>query len=181
MPRPGGDDNGAALVEFALVATLLTTLVFGTFEIGMAWRDAQMVTQSTRAAARTATQLGIHPDADRAAIDAVEAGLGDLRGDLDRIVIYRASTSDGAVPSACLTVGPPGVPGICSVYTASAFDTFSPGAWLPTVRNNTDSSADYVGVYVAIERQLLTGLLDRDTFLIADRAVMRMEPNAGNP
>ncbi len=178
--RSEGDERGAALIEFAIVATLLSTLVFGTFEIGMAWRDAQLVAQASRSGARSITQLGVDSAADEFGVATIEAGLGNLADSTQRIIFYRASTADGAVPAACFTSSPPGIPGVCSVYTKAAFQTFSQGSWSPQSRKNSLEQADYVGVYVEVERNLLTGFLSNDPFTISDRSVMRIEPGAGD-
>jgi len=48
------DEMGAAAVEFALILPLLTALVFGIFEFGMAWHTYQVITDAAREGARRA-------------------------------------------------------------------------------------------------------------------------------
>lgn len=177
------DERGAALVEFAIVATLLVTLGLGTFEMGLAWSDSQLVTQAARTGARSATQLGVNTAADSFSVQSIEAGLGDLRNDVSRIVIYDASAADGSMPAACAAAAPPGIVGSCSVYDGTAFGTYgawADGAWLPSGRDNTANTADYVGVRVEVNRPFVTGFFAGRSFNITDTTVMRIEPGAGD-
>lgn len=177
-------ERGAAMVEFSLVAILLMTMAFGTIEMGTAWSDSQLVTQAARSGARGATQLGINGQADSFAVQAIEAALGDMAPMVDRIVIYDAAATDGSMPSACETAGPPGVAGSCSVYDVSDFGTYgtwSDGAWPPSARNNAVSGPGHLGVRIEIDRPYITGFFAGSTFSISDTTVMRIEPEAGNP
>ncbi|MEM7275878.1 MAG: TadE family protein [Actinomycetota bacterium] len=174
-------ERGAAMVEFALVATLLLTLAFGTFEMGMAWSDSQLVTQAARTGARSATQLGRNPAADSFTVESIEAALGDLRAGVTRIVIYEANAADGSMPAGCETATPPGIVGSCSVYDSTDFGTYGAwvdGSWTPTDRLNGFEDADYVGVTIEVDRPYVTGLFGGSVFNMRDTAVMRIEPNA---
>lgn len=181
--RRAGDEEGAALVELAIIASVLLTLVFGTFETGMAWSDSQLVTQAARAGARSVSQLGINPQADSFAVQSVEAALGDLSGNVTRIVIYDAAAADGSMSAACAAASPPGVVGQCSVYDGTHFGTYgawTDGAWAPADRNNGLVTGHYLGVSVEIDRPFITGFLDGTSFTITDTTVMKIEPNAGS-
>ena len=182
----GGDrrsERGGALVEFSIVGTLLLTLAFGTFEMGTAWSDSQLVTQASRTGARSATQLGIDPLADSFTVQSIEAGLGDLADDVTRIVIYDAAAADGSMPSGCEGAAPPGIPPKCSVYDKTAFGTYASwvdGSWDPASRINLAGSSDWVGVRVEVSRPYITGFFSSSSFTIADTTVMRIEPEAGD-
>lgn len=52
IPRIG--DAGQALVEFALVATILLILIFGVVDMARAWNAYQVITDAAREATRTA-------------------------------------------------------------------------------------------------------------------------------
>lgn len=177
------DERGAALVEFAIVGILLLTMSFGTFEMGLAWSDSQLVTQAARTGARSATQLGINTASDSFSVEAIEAALGDLQDDVTRIVIYEANAADGAMPPACASAAPPGIPGQCSIYDKTDFGTYGAwtnGSWAPTGRDNTSASADYVGVTVEVDRPFVTGFFSGRSLSISDTTVMRIEPKAGD-
>lgn len=183
LARDTDDERGAALVEFAIVALLLVTLALGTFEMGMAWSDSQLVTQAARTGARSVTQLGINGQADSFTVESIEAALGDQGTNVTRIVIFDASAADGAMPAACSAASSPGVSGACSIYDGSDFGTYATwvdGSWPPSTRNNDFDAGDYVGVTVEISRPYLTGFFGGSTLTITDTAVMRIEPEAGD-
>ena len=171
------------MVEFAIMASVLLTLAFGAFEMGMAWSDSQLVTQAARSGARSVTQLGINPAADSFTVESIEAALGDLSDDVTRIVVYDAVAADGSMPAACEAALPPGVAGQCSVYDGTDFGTYGSwvdGSWAPTDRDNTLNGGDFVGVTVEVDRPYITGFLGNNTFSISDTTVMRIEPYAGD-
>jgi hypothetical protein len=175
-------ERGAVLVEFSIVAILLLVLAAVVFELGSAWSDSQLVTQSARSGARGASQIGIGPQADSFAVQAVEAALGDLTPFVTRVVVYDAGAADGSMPPACVGAGPPGIAGSCSIYDQTSFGTYgswTDGAWPPSARDNTFQTSDYVGVEVSISRPTLTNFLQFN-FTITDATVMRIEPEAGS-
>lgn len=177
--RSERSERGAALVEFAIIGTLFLTLAFGTFEMGLAWSDSQLVTQAARSGARVATQLGTDGAADSFSVESIEAALGDLADDLTRIVIYDAGAADGSMPAACVSAGPPGIAGSCSVYDKNDFGTYgawTDGAWSPGNRNNTFDNADHLGVAIEVSRPYVTGFFSGSTFNMRDTTVMRIEP-----
>ena len=177
---PSEDDRrherGAALVEFSIVAMLIMTLAIGTYEMGMAWNDAQLVTQAARSGARVAAQLGSDGQTDQRTREAVEAALDDLGPGLVKVVIYDAGAADGAVPPPCVSANHPGSTGKCSVYHEIHFTGLAQGAWDPTTRLDQLTNADYVGVLVEVERPLMTGFFGTAPLTITDTAVMRIEP-----
>ena len=73
MKRRGQLQQGAALVEFALISTLLFLLLFGIIEVGLILGDQTQVNQAAREAARSAA-VGSTVEAAQAA--AVSAGTG---------------------------------------------------------------------------------------------------------
>lgn len=176
-------ERGAALVEFSLVALLLLTICLGIFEMGTAWSTNQLVTQAARSGARSGSQVGINTDADEAIVKAVEAALGDSGPNLERIVVYKATDVNGAMPPQCVTAAKPGIANLCSVYDAADFATYGAfvnGAWDPTTRNNELATADQLAVRVEIREPFLTGFFGQGTYGMNDTAIMRIEPNAGN-
>ncbi|MEL7158904.1 MAG: TadE/TadG family type IV pilus assembly protein [Actinomycetota bacterium] len=189
--RPRANERGAVLVEFALVATLLVTLVVGVLEVGSAWSDYQSLNQASRSGARVASQVGLQGEADQQALLAVESALGPLGNSVSRIVIYEAG-ADGAMPAACqtATAGYNGTAN-CNVYDATSLANLTtPGWWgtgtscgtadgnwcAPTERSDDLSDATFVGVVVEVERNYLTGLFGGGTQSMSEITVMRVEP-----
>ncbi len=174
VPRDHSTERGAALVELSIVALLLATVALGTLELGMAWSDAQLVNQAARSGARVAAQLSDDADADEHVVDAVEAGLGRLAVNPIRIVVYDAGATDGSMHNSCLRLSFPGNRH-CSIYDEQHLTTFSQGNWPPSRRTSSIDSAVYVGVEVAVERPMFTGLLGSGAMTITETAVMRVE------
>ena len=171
-------ERGAALVEFSLVSSLLVILGIGTYEMGMAWNDAQLVTQAARSGARVAAQLGSDNQADQRIVEAVDAALGDIDPGLVRIVIFDAGAADGAMPASCQSAGHPGRNGQCSVYELAHLTSFSQGSWSPSSRADELTNADYVGVTIEVDRPLMTGFFGVAPLRMTDTAVMRIEPTS---
>ncbi|MDH3296042.1 MAG: pilus assembly protein [Acidimicrobiia bacterium] len=174
-PRPS-PERGAAVVEFSIVASLLMTLAVGTYEFGMAWNDAQLVTQAARSGARVAAQLGSDSQTDQRVLEAVEAALGNLEPGLVKVVVFDAGNADGSMASTCENANHPGRPGQCSVYHLAHITSFVQGSWDPAGRADELHNADYVGVYIEVDRPFLSGFLGPTDLRITDQTVMRVEP-----
>ena len=59
-----GPDNGAAIVEMAIVFPLLVLMIIGIIEIGVAFRDYLTVSAASREGARVAALAGAYPRCD---------------------------------------------------------------------------------------------------------------------
>jgi Flp pilus assembly protein TadG len=180
--------RGAVLVEAALIMPVLIMLAMGTIEFGLGWRDRVGVQTSVRAAARSGATLGSDSQADYNMLQTLKSGLGTNYAKTVRVVIYKASATDGSVPAACLSGSSQS--GVCNVYAAAdlvkASTSFGCGvgavdtAWCPTSRISDIASAsglDYVGVYIEFSHSLITGSFGTGSISIKDRVVMRVEPN----
>lgn len=175
-PTPGHRERGAALVELSIVAIILVVIGAGTLEIGLAWSDAQLVTQASRSGARVAAQVGDDPNADQYILDAVEAALGDLNSEPVRVTIYNAEAADGTMHVSCVGASHPGNTR-CSVYDESHFAAFSQGNWNPTSRDSTITTGAYIGIEVSVDRPLATTILGTGTMNITETSIMRIEVN----
>ena len=194
-------ENGAVLVEVVLILPILMLISLAVFDLGLGWKASMTVTNAARAGARVASNLGVSATADKSALASVAASLGTVPvSEIDVIVIYRATTADGDVPAACLTGSTRATGGSstsqCNVYTgaeafaASTSTTFTGNCgssrdrfWCPSTRGNSQAATagpDYLGVYVRINHTTKTKAFG-STMVVKDRAVMRIEPNAGNP
>ena len=115
--RRGDDDQGAVLVEFVMVSTILVVLLFGIVEFGFAWADRLTVQTSTRAGARGGAALGNDRSADYNVIAAVKSAMADVdASNIEYVIVYEATSADGEVPAACLGATPTSQPGKCNVY-----------------------------------------------------------------
>lgn len=189
-------ERGAAFVELAIVAPLFIALSLGVFEIVVAWGHSQTVVEAARGAARTATQTGQAEQADQVALRSIKATFDDDWVDVQRVVVYEATSADGSPPAGCVASGVTTSPGgiNCNVYISADLgdvlnDTrFYNGPdcgsgqssnWCPTQRDNELDGAQWVGVWVEFEQPWLTGMFSVGTYTIVESTVMRMEPRAG--
>lgn len=133
-------DRGAVIVEAALILPVFFLLVFGVMEIGGVLKSYSSVANGVRAGGRVASVAGNDALADQMILERLAqetAGVG--KGEIDYVVIWNATGTGAAPPSACLRTTPAvpnqtsqgrtvtGSPGSCNIYflpaaTGGAFD-----------------------------------------------------------
>jgi hypothetical protein len=197
--RPGGRDEGAAAVEFALVAMLLITLVFGIIEFSLLLRDYVSVGSAVRQGARIASAeagagpatcltypVGVTPPpcspttAPKLAQDAADAiqieGSAMPKGNIDEIWVYKANTS--GFPGSATDMASATCSTNCVRYTwiaANGRFQYASGTWNSSTINACPSASDSVGVIMKATHRYIIGLFGTSTSL-TDRAVMLFEP-----
>jgi hypothetical protein len=186
LRRPGRSERGAALVEFALIVPILMMLVVGIAEFGFGYRDRLTIQTATRTGARVGTTLGSTATIDYEILQGVKSALGSIpTANIDKIIVYKSTTADGAVPSLCLSGG--SQTGSCNVYAPSALtapaSSFGCGlgdldvAWCPTTRVVSQAvGLEYLGVYVQVRHDFFSGFLGTRQVTLKDKAVLRLEP-----
>jgi Flp pilus assembly protein TadG len=194
LQRMGGDD-GAVVIEFALVLPFLLLLVSGVLEFGQAFRSQEAIAVAARAGMRQASNLGKDRMADSIALQSIVAQLSNAQNiTVNRIVIYKTTAADGAPTSGtCLTQATGGgVIGACNIYTwanaqaaptgFTAVCTGNSGTaldhwWCPTDRKSSlTDPPDYLGVYINATYNGVTGILPGRKITLTDKAVARLEP-----
>lgn len=194
--RRAHGDSGATLLESAIVTPVLLLFIFGIFEFGFAFRDYLTVANSTRDAARESSVAGNVLDADYRMLRAIERGSAALPDDaIERIVVWEASGPSDTVPSSCANGTPDDGSGgeFCNVYTwadltvpetdfgcqstAAGDPVNSPDRfWCPADREvSVGTGLDYVGVYVRITHEYITGLFGDDV-VFEDQMILKVEP-----
>lgn len=173
-------EQGAVLVEAAIVTPLITLLVFGLIEFGFVWKDKLTLASASRQGARVGSAAGNDPMADFAILKAIEGSVASVEG-LESIVVFKANGPSGTVPPEC-THGA-GISGKCNVYSASDL-SMSEGAFAATSKKESwpagsrqtrlKEGPDYLGVWVNSSYSSLVGIVnDR---MLSDYVVMRLEP-----
>jgi TadE-like protein len=181
-------EEGAVLVETALVIVVLVTLVFGIVDYTLAWRDRMSGEAAARAGARTASGLGNERYADYSLLQSVRSALATVpSGGVDRIVVFNANSS-GSVPETCKAGTAQN--GVCNVYSAadlaltldafagttSCSDSAPDRFWCPTSRSVSHAAGtDYLGLWIQLHRDHMT-MLFPGQMTIRSSAVMRLEP-----
>jgi hypothetical protein len=184
--RRRGSERGAVLVEAALVIPILVMLVVGIAEFGFAFRDRLTLQTATRTGARVGSSLGNTAQADYNILQGIRSALGSIpTSKVDRIIVYKSTTANGAVPAVCLAGT--SVAGSCNVYAPSALSAASSsfgcgtGAldvmWCPTTRVVDQAAGlEYLGVFVQIRHDFTSGFLGSRQVTLKDTAVLRLEP-----
>ncbi|MFN8019048.1 MAG: TadE/TadG family type IV pilus assembly protein [Acidimicrobiales bacterium] len=185
-----GRQRGAALVEMAFVAMILVILSAGAFDYGMAWRVGLATNEAARTAARTGSGMGTDPLTDWYALSGARSALaasGRLQ-DVQRVVIYKSTSTDGQVPVNCTTGA--ATTELCVEITGAQFRNMSStsfnsttgcfvGAvvanWCPSSRNDVQQTADYYGVWIQTRYTNQFKMISQGTTVNRD-AVMRIEP-----
>lgn len=164
LPKPSRgrrQQRGQTLVEFALVAPLLLTVIFGTIEFCFLYQSANTVGFAAREGARVGAVLGPTDSAAdskivQAIFDATTNGSALLFSEITMIEIFKSNES-GAVP-APLT-------GACAQHAnEDVYDgqgNACPGTlgWPPASRNATFNAADYLGVRITFDYNWVTSFV----------------------
>jgi Flp pilus assembly protein TadG len=196
-------EDGISLVELGLVAMLFLGLTAAAIDFGLGWRAGLAVTEATRTGARVGSALGPKPpdstgrEADYYILSGAKSALtaSNKISQVQRVVIFRSTTSDGAVPTACKTgTGD----GSCSIIPGAAFQTnweaggdyltatdaqgcmniATTKAFCPTSRINTpQANAEYLGVWIKIRHPYLFKILGSGVD-VSRTTIMRLEPRA---
>ncbi len=187
------DQRGTAMTELAFVLPVLAVFAFGVIELGGAWRSRLTVQTAVRAGVRVGSAEGKIAAADQGILLASGSVLYDIGlSNVDWVIVYKSSTSDGAVPAGCLTPAPHSVSGSCNVYTGSQLAQVvagtNPGTWFgcgvgaldgwwcPATRQSVQALGnDYLGVRVTVRHPMMTTVLG-SRITLTDDAVMRLEP-----
>lgn len=194
-PRPGRDERGATIVEFALLMPFLLLLFVGTAEMGLGWVANDRVEGASAQAGRVAAVSGGRAEADRDVLVALAAALpADELARLDRVVVFKAGIG-GAVPAGCIKapgdLSEAGVTGACNSYTgatargasAASMTGFGGGPtskdryWAPTARlDSLGDPPDYVGVWLRTTHVSEVGGLF-GSLTIVKTTVFRIQPD----
>lgn len=176
------DDEGAVLVEAAIVMPLLLLVVFGILEYGLVFRTTLSISESTRAGARVGVaqpRVEGYEETASAAVSGSLASAGIPADDIEELVIYKANPNTGQTVAG-------GAPQDCTadcwkfVWNAGAqqFD-LAPGS--PTWEASSQfacgsqDQTDFLGVYVRANYTFITGFFG-ETMTMEERSVMRLEP-----
>lgn len=189
--RPGEPvgERGAVVVEMAIVAVLLITILGGAYDFGMGWRASLAANEAARAGARTGSSLGISVEADRSLLLSVQSALSSsgLLDEVQRVIVFDAGAANGKVPSTCITGTSSGA---CNIFTATQFKNIvatspldakgcisssSRKGFCPLDRDKVQIQADSLGVWVRLRYEYQFGLLG-NALTIDRQAVMRLEP-----
>jgi Flp pilus assembly protein TadG len=189
-------EQGASLVEAAIVLPILLLIIVGIMELGLAFKDFLTVSYISREGAR----IGALAGDDTAADCAIVSGLGDLitTGDLARIQeiqifeadpntgaqgasYNRAIYNDGEDPTICTSPsgGQPG-DGWTITSVGAGYPPTSRGVAVSSTTGG--SNLDIIGIRVILTRDWVTGLGPFSGSMNVDEStITRMEPEVYAP
>lgn len=168
-------EQGAALVEMAIVTGVLVLLVLGSVEMGFAFKDWLGVEAGSRAGARIAAQAGDQTGADCLILETTAGSVRELQGEVTAVWIYKSSTSGSVGASQQYRPARPGDDP--AFLRCGTWFLTSPG-WPANNRENSGENRDWVGVRVVFDHHWLTGfgMFNGSVTWRAD-TVMRIEPD----
>jgi Flp pilus assembly protein TadG len=199
-------DEGVALIETAIIALPFFILVFGLLEFGVVFKSYLSLSSAVNTSARGASTFGSQGDADYHILRRINESASALgRSNITRIVIWHASGPTDSPPAGCVGgtatsgSGAPLYTGACNVYDVDDFawavadfdcDSSDGGPdddnWCPSDRKDYLASGgglpygtDYIGVYVEVDHQLLTGLWGSE-MTMSEYVVTRIEAQGLN-
>jgi len=136
--------RGAAMMELALVLTVLTMLILGTIDFGRISHHAMALTNAARAGALHGAQPGNSTDVtgmQNAALNSAASDIGTITATASRSCECQVGTAAPTVMTSC---PPPGVP-VCTGtvrmrVSVTASKTFSTLTTIPWVRQSLNVS-----------------------------------------
>lgn len=171
------EDSGSALVETAIVLSLLMVLAIGAFEWGMAFRDWLSVSSATREGARVAASAGKVADADCAILEATAGSLLSIDEARIQLVDIYNSDSTGA-PTGQLQRYRPKSPDDPEASLVCTNWFLLGNAYPPSIRDNIGDERDWVGVRLEFTHSWKTGLFWWSGGVTwSDRTIILMEPD----
>lgn len=181
--RRARGDEGATLIEFAIILPLLLLVLIGIAEIGLYFRSYLSASYASREGARVGAFVGDVADADCLILESVGAILsGTDLARIDRIEIFKADANgnQGLTNTATLVDG--GDPLACEEPAAPGDGWSRTTAWAATSRNTVfgpTSDLDIIGVRVVVDYPWATGFPPfSGTAEINESTITRLEPEA---
>lgn len=170
--------RGSVMVEFAIVITMLITLMFALIEGGVMIRNRNQAKNAAEAAVRRAHIVGTSPTADAEILQAINK-LGVSGPFVQKVVIFRVKMDDvtdslESISSDCAA----GIAdsGKCNVYDASDIGkdaaALNSTRWDPAER---EGAPEYIGVLIIARHTSPTGFLPDHT-MKAESRMMQARP-----
>ena len=156
-------------MEFAIILPTLIIMIFGVVETGFLVKDLVSVRNAAEEGVRAGAVGANGATSDFKILSAVKAHMGQSKGQVVRIVVYKAS-GPGAQPSASCKAGVPGIGEKCNVYTKTDFNRLSSQFgclstspdknYCPTTRDASLATPDWLGVYIKAHHPGISGLFE---------------------
>jgi hypothetical protein len=164
--------HGQALVEFAVILSLLSMLLAAAVDLGSLLDSHLGIVYATRQAARIGAEEDQNAGADCAVLGAVYAATKNLiQVTITQIIIYQADSSGNSTGKEQVYAGNPGCPS-----PPNTPEPPSPGSWDPSIRHDSPPNEDSLGVEIDYLYNSQTGFIATAGFQGSDRTVMKLNP-----
>lgn len=134
-------DDGAIIVEAALILPILMAMLAGVVDVGVGFRDRLTMQGAVRTAGRVGAASQNSPNADRSILTALNASISKAQNFVvDRVVIFYSqpvvsSSTPASITTACATTAPSGATGSgvntgashCNIYSLSQMQQAAAG------------------------------------------------------
>jgi Flp pilus assembly protein TadG len=169
-------EQGAVLVEFAIILPLLLTITFGIIEFSGAFHDSAIAADAARAGGRVGSALATQPGYSDSVVQAVDAAFATLPANAPQeLWIYKANANGYPGSGNGFTT----CDANCIEYVWSsstkAFVAQGGGGWPAASHQVCTEPYDEIGVYVKINHTFFTGFFG-PSVTITDHSVFRFEP-----
>lgn len=167
--------RGQALVEFALLLSVLGLLLAGAVDVGLLLRAQLGVVYAARQAARIGAEADQNAGADCAVLGAIYAGTQPLDGaQVTQIIIYQADANGNSTGNQQIYSGNPGCPAPPTPPAGALLSS----SWPPATRGTTPPNEDTLGVEIDYTYTWQTGILGSGPLSIRDHSTLRLTPQA---
>lgn len=164
--------RGQALVEFAVIMSILALLLAGALDLGSLFDSHLGIVYATRQAARTGAEEDTNAGADCAVLGAVFAATKNLNlVTINRIIIYKADANGNPTSNEQVYAGNPGCPS-----PPTPPESPSPATWDPSTRVDTPPNEDALGVEIDYTYSWQTAFIAAGSYQGSDRTVMKLNP-----
>ncbi len=165
--------RGQALVEFAVLASMLFLILAGAVDLGTLLDNHLGIAYATRQAARIGAQEDQNPGADCSILGAIYAATQNLAlVTVTRIIIYQADANGNSTGNQQVYTGNPGCPTPPNPPVGSLLS----GTWPASARADSPPNEDSIGVEIDYSYSWQTGFISAGTFQATDRTVMKLNP-----
>ena len=180
MRRSGRGEDGAALVETAILLPVVLLIVFGIIEFSSAFHDASVTSDASRAGGRIASAQARNPAYATNAAAAVAAALKTLPPDSPQELWIYAANDDG-YPGSDGNEGFDTCAAKCISFTWDPelkdwdYDLTGGDGWAFSEHQVCAEPFDQIGIYVKIRHDFVTNLFGA-TLDLDEHSVFRFEP-----
>jgi hypothetical protein len=165
--------RGQALVEFAILSSMLFLLLAGAVDLGTLLDNHLSIAYASRQGARIGAEEDQDPGSDCAVLGSIFAATRNLTlVTVTKIIIYQSDANGNSTGRQQVYTGNPGCPSPPNPPVGSLLS----GNWPPSARADTPPNEDSLGVEIDYTYSWQTGFISAGTFQGSDRTVMKLNP-----